>query len=291
MVKKTISQKLFGIFNLLFLGFLCAAVLVPLLKTLSESLVNHTVYGIRMFDELPDFIAYKALALNCFKSELWVSLATTFATAFLGVFISSIAAYILIRRDMPGVKIFKWLLLITLIFDAGFIPRFLVIKKLGLLNSLWAIILPMSINAGNIFLLKTYFEQLPKTLFEAAEIDGCGPMKTFFMIALPLARGPLAVIGLFFATAAWNEYFSYILYISDTAKYNMQYAVRDIFTARTDVSDVFVNLKTLQCAKIVACILPALVVCPLFLHFADLGTVRRAGKDGEIKDTNFAALQ
>ena len=84
-MKKTISQKLFGIFNLLFLGFLCIAILVPLLKTLSESLVNHTVYGIRMFDEIPDLIAYKALNTPYFGSKLWVSLITTAATTFLGV--------------------------------------------------------------------------------------------------------------------------------------------------------------------------------------------------------------
>ena len=266
-MKNSISRKVFDIFNILFLLFLCAAVFVPFIKILSDSLANHSVYGLNLFGDVPDIIAYKNFASPVVQRRLWVSVITTLGVTFFGVLISGIAAYILIQNDMPGVKIFRLLLIIALLFDAGLIPKFLVIKKLGLYNSLWAIILPMSVNVVNIFLLRSYFEELPKSISEAAEIDGCTPLQTFFLIVMPLSRGPLAVIGLLFATAAWNEYIGFIMYISESRKYNLQFDLRDLIDRKVTVGGTAVNLKTFHCAQIIYTIIPTLVLMPLFMHF------------------------
>ena len=166
------------------------------------------------------------LSYEYIQGFIKTSIVTTFATVFFGLVVSTISAYILTRRDMPGVKIFKWLLLFTLVFDAGMLPRFIVIRKMDLLNTYWPMIVYLGFNVYNIMIMRAYFEKLPKELFEAATIDGCSPVRAFYGIALPLARAPLTAVGIMLAAAAWNEYISYVMYISDTRKYNLQYYIR-----------------------------------------------------------------
>ena len=182
---------------------------------------------------------------------------------------------------MPGVKFFAWMLVITLVFDAGFVQQFLVIKKIGMANSLWAVILPMSLNVYNIMILRAYFDGLPKSIMEAAEIDGCTPVQTFFKIVLPMAKAPVAAIGMLVATDAWNEYFRYILCISDTKKYNLQYIQRDVFYSCHGMSandGRYINLAAASCLIAIVVIIPVVLIIPFFVkHIIEIKTKRYLG--------------
>ena len=181
-----------------------------------------------------NLIGYKRIVTDPNLSRPFLFIYTTVVTTFLGLLISTLGAYVLIQKNMPGVKLFSYLLLFTMIFNGGLIPTFLVMKKIGLLDSLWSVMLPMSMNVYNLVLMRSFFEQLPVSLFEAAEIDGCTPMGIFVKIVLPLSKAALASIGLFFAVAAWSEYFHYVIYIKSTEKYNFQYKLRDLFSDKVE---------------------------------------------------------
>ena len=209
------ARSWFVLFNSLFFIALMAIMIVPIFKIFADSMVNQTVYGLNLLprgidpetNEVVWFntIAYKRIISDpALYHPFLISIYTTLMTTFLGLLISTLGAYVLIQRDMPGVKLFGYLLLFTMIFNGGLIPTFLVMKKVGLLDSLWAVIFPTSMNVYNLVLMRSFFEGIPTSLFEAAEIDGCTPMGIFIKIVLPLSKAALASIGLFFAVAAWS---------------------------------------------------------------------------------------
>jgi len=277
------ARAVFVILNTIFFILMMVAMIVPILKILSDSLVNETVYGLRIFPEVSKLngIAYSYIfSQDSLRRPLVISIYTTLMTTFVGLLISTIGAYILIQREMPGVKFFGYMLMFTMIFNGGLIPTFLVMKKIGLLNSLWAVILPMSLNVSNLVLMRSFFEGLPKSLFEAAEIDGCTPIGTFIKIVLPLSKAALASIGLFFAVAAWSEYFHYVIYISDTTKYNFQYKLRDLFADKQAADEgVNINLKTLQSAAIIVSIVPFMFIYPFCQKYFMTGVTMGAVKE------------
>lgn len=274
-------RAVFVIFNTLFFIAMMVAMIVPILKILCDSLQNKTVYGLQLIPDEFNLIAYKYIfSADSLSRPLVISIITTLATTFLGLLISTIGAYILIQRDMPGVKFFGYMLMFTMIFNGGLIPTFLVMKKIKLLDTLWAVILPMSLNVYNLVLMRSFFEGLPTSLFEAAEIDGCTPIGTFIKIVLPLSKAALASIGLFFAVAAWSEYFHYVMYISDTSLYNFQYKLRDLFADKQEsMSGDSINVKTLQSAAIMVSIIPFMFIYPFCQKYFMTGITMGAVKE------------
>ena len=185
-------------------------------------------------------------------------------------------AYALSRKEMPGRNLFMILFVITMFFDGGMIARYLVVKELGLLDSYWALILPMAINPFNLIVIRTFFQQLPHELREAAEIDGANEFTTFWRIMLPLSKPVIATFSLFYAVALWNDFMSPLLYISDSSKWTLQMFVRQV-TISSDPSTTLGNLdpnyvppkEGLKFAVIVIATLPIMCVYPfLQKHFA-----------------------
>ncbi len=275
------ARAVFVIFNTLFFIALMVCMIVPILKVLADSLMNKTVYGLQLIPDEFDPIAYQYIFTRSYlRTPLIISVYTTLMTTFVGLALSTISAYVLIQKEMPGVKVFGYLLLFTMIFNGGLIPTYLVIKQVGLIDSLWSVILTVSVNVYNFVLMRSFFEQLPESLFEAAEIDGCTPMGTFLRIALPLSKAALASIGLFFAVAAWSEYFHYVIYISDVDKYNFQYRLRDLFADKTDSMDgMTINMKTLQSAAVIVSIVPFMFIYPFCQKYFMTGVTMGAVKE------------
>ncbi len=279
------ARAVFVIFNTLFFIAMMVCMIVPIIKILSDSLMNHTVYGLQLIPDEFNGIAYKYIFSHfnwdSLGGAILISIYTTLMTTFVGLAISTVGAYILIQKEMPGVKIFSYLLMFTMIFNGGLIPTFLVIKAVGLYNSLWAVILTGALNVYNLVLMRSFFEGLPASLFEAAEIDGCTPIGIFFKIVLPLSKASLASIGLFFAVAAWSEYFHYVIYITDPTKYNFQYRLRDLFADKTASGgdSGVINLKTLQSAAIVVSIVPFMFIYPFCQRYFMTGVTMGAVKE------------
>ncbi len=143
---------------------------------------------------------------------------------------SALIAYPLSRKRLPMRKSFVTVVVFTMLFPTGIIPMYILVKSLGLINSLWALILPYAITTFNMIIVKNYFQTIPDSLEESAFIDGAGELRILFHIFVPLSKPVIAAIGLFYLIANWNIFMPAVLFLTSPSKYTIQVVLRDILT-------------------------------------------------------------
>jgi len=159
----------------------------------------------------------------------WNTILYTITGAFVGLAVNIPAAYALSRKDLVGRKFIMLLFIFTMYFNGGLIPTFLTIKEFGLYDNFWVMVLPFSVSVYNIIVARTFFtSSISEDLWDAAQIDGCGNLRYFFRIVLPLSKAILSVIGLWIAVGQWNSYFNALIYIKNAKLYPLQLILRDI---------------------------------------------------------------
>ena len=275
------ARAAFLIFNYLFLTLLMLCMVLPLVKVLVDSL-DPSSYGIRLWPKKVDFTAYKIILSNAaLYRPFLVSVFTTVAATVIGLILTTLGGYVLIQTEMPGHKFISKMVLITMLFNGGMIPTYLTIKNLGLMNNLIAVIIPCSLSAYNMILIKSFFQTLPSTLFEAAALDGCTPMDTFFRIVLPLSKPSLASIGLFIAVGMWNNYMHFILYMSNPAWKNFQVKIRDLILNESvagSTATISASQEMLKSAVVIVVVFPFLLVYPFVQKYFTKGVTLGAVK-------------
>lgn len=217
---------------------------------------------------------------------LMASMGITAMGTFLSVTLSAMLAYGLTRtRQVPFSKTALVLVLCTMFFGAGIIPNYLLIKQLGLLDTYWALILPVLIGAFNMIVMRNFFMGLPSELLESARIDGASEFRIFTGIVLPLSKAVIAVIALFYAVGYWNVYFNALIYLNDTTKWPIQLVLNQHVVQGNTLTDVSQTsdrppppAQTVQLAIIVIATLPILVVHPFAQKFFTKGVLTGAIK-------------
>ncbi|WP_294427837.1 carbohydrate ABC transporter permease [uncultured Treponema sp.] len=167
------------------------------------------------------------------QKQIWTSYLNTIIYTLVGTFIALAvnipAGYAMSRRDLVGSKWINVFFLIPMFVSGGLIPTYFVVKAFGLLDSFWVMVLPFSVSTYNIIVARTFFKSsLPETLWEAAQIDGCGTIRYFFQFALPLSKSVLAVIGLWTAVGLWNSWFNALIYLERESLQPLQLLLRRI---------------------------------------------------------------
>lgn len=278
--KQKSQYKPFNFVNGFIFIIVCLIILIPLWKVLVDSLDLTTGYGMKLLPSKFGLDGYMSVFTNkSLLQPLWVSIYTTVVGTLIGLLLSTMGAYVLIQWDMPGRTFFANLLLFTMIFSGGMIPSYLVMRGLHLTdNPLGPILLP-AINVYNLVLMRNFFEGIPKSLFESADLDGCTPMGMFWRIALPLSKAALASIGLMFAVAYWNDYTNFKLYITDRNLYNFQMKLRDMMQSSDLPESVGgATENTIKNACIITAILPFMVLYPFlqkyFVKGINIGAVK-----------------
>ncbi len=153
----------------------------------------------------------------------------TLSGTFLNVALTLAAAYPLSRQELPGKRLILWFFSFTMLFSGGLIPSYMLMNGLGLINTVWAMLLPGAIVVYNLFITRTFLcTSIPLELLEAAQIDGCSDFRYFFSILLPLSKPVIAVIALYYAVGHWNAYFNAFLYLTDRRLFPLQLILRDI---------------------------------------------------------------
>ncbi|WP_276948408.1 carbohydrate ABC transporter permease [Acetatifactor muris] len=222
------------------------------------------------------------------RTTIWTAMRTTVLITLLGTALSLaltiLAAYGLSIQDLPGRRVMTGFILFTMYFGGGMIPTFLVVKGVGLYNTLGALFIPQSISVFNFIVMRTFFRELPDSLQDAARIDGASYLQVLFKIILPLSLAVIATIGLFYAVGYWNSYFDALIYIQDGDKYTLQLRLRNMLfgselgNAADDVGGTVVMPQTLKMATVVVSTLPILVVYPwlqkYFVKGVMLGSVK-----------------
>jgi putative aldouronate transport system permease protein len=181
-----------------------------------------------------------------------------------------LCAYPLARTSFSGRTVLTWMVAFTMLFSGGLIPLYLLVMQLGLLNSMWALVLPVAINPWFMFILRTSFKDVDESIYEAALIDGANDLQILWRIAVPLAKPTLATLLLFYAVAHWNEFFYPLIFLDDRTKYPIQLIMRNIvllgrFEQTTELgggTGFAVIEQTLKYATIMVSTLPILAVYP-----------------------------
>lgn len=276
-------KRKFGLFDgINYLVFILVAliIMVPIWKVLTDSLNKVGVYQFQLWPSQFTLDGYRTIIETQALYRPFInSVVTTVFGALLGLVLSTLGGYVLIQFDMPGRTAIANFLLFTMIFSGGMIPEYLVMKELGLINSMWILVVKHGINVYNVVLMRNFFEGIPASLFEAAKIDGCSPMRIFFTIVLPLSKAALASIGLMFAVTVWNDYTSVKIYITESSQVNFQYKLRNmIMDGDTPTTSYAVSQTTLFNAGIISAILPFMILYPFlqkyFVKGVNIGAVK-----------------
>lgn len=271
--KKMSIGDFINYFLLLLVSFVCV---LPFIYIVSVSLTDPDVYKpftLYFFPEKISFDVYKyILQTNFFTNGLKNTIIVTVIGTVLNLLFTFTAAYALSAgKNYPGKKAFLAFVLFTLVFNAGIIPNYILVRNLNLMNSLWSIILPGLTNAWSLIVVKSFMESIPRELEESAKIDGCTEIRIFARIVLPLSAPSLASFTLFFAVAHWNAYFIPQMYLSDNDLWTVQLIVRTlVMDAGSDnlgVVDELMPQETLKMASVVLAMLPILVVYPFLQRY------------------------
>ena len=219
------DRALDGLNIAVLLGF-AALTILPFLYVLAASFATESEIASRPFFLWPDdptLETYRYIfSTDTFLRSLLVTIGVTVVGTLVQITLTMLMAYPLSDPNLVGRGLVMRLVLFAMLFSGGMIPTFLVVKELGLLDSYWALILPLAINPFNLIVIRTFFQQLPGELREAAEIDGANEFTTFWRIMLPLSKPVIATFSLFYAVALWNDFMSPLLYISDSSKWTLQ---------------------------------------------------------------------
>lgn len=198
---------------------------------------------------------------------------TTFITVvgtLVSMAVSILMAFPLSKKDLPGRGLILKLLVFTMYFSGGLIPTYLVVKNLGMTNTIWSMIIPGLVSTYNLLLIKSYFESMPAGLLDAALIDGCSPMRTLIQIVLPLSLPVLMSVMLFYMVGYWNTYYAYVIYCYDMDLRPLQVVLRDIISKATGETEAegYIPTITVQMSAIVFACIPIICVYPFIQrHF------------------------
>lgn len=278
MMKKKV--KIFDIVLIVIFTVFSLAMIIPAYKVLVDSFDLKTAYGMKLFPERFGLAGYKSIFTNpTMLRPFLISCYTTVMGTVMGLLISVLGAYVLIQWKMPGRAFVANVLLFTMIFNGGMIPTYLVMKEFHLTNNLWGVILLPAINVYNLVLMKNFFEGIPVSLMESAEIDGCSHFRILYKIVLPLSKAALASIGLMYAVGYWNDYTNYKLYITNSNLYNFQMKLRDLIMGSDLPSAVEgATENTVKNAAVIVAILPFMIIYPFcqkyFVQGVNIGAVK-----------------
>lgn len=277
------AVTMFNFWNGAFLTILVLLILVPIVKVIVDSfdgMASETVFrwlpGRFTVDAYENIVSRPTL-----RDPFMVSLYMTIAGTFLSMVVSSLMAYALAQPKLPGKSVFLGMALLTMVFRAGMIPLFLVVRNLGLMNTQAAVLAVHMVDAYYLLLLTNFFRTIPSSILDAAKIDGCSPFRVFWQIVLPLSKPGLAAIGLFYLVYYWNQWFEYILFIQRYPKlHNFQVFLRSLVIEGEGqgFTGYSISIQSLRNASVVVSIIPVLIVYPFvqkhFVKGINLGAVK-----------------
>ncbi|WP_028545860.1 carbohydrate ABC transporter permease [Paenibacillus taiwanensis] len=288
MYHKTTGYRIFSACNHLFLITLSILCILPLVHLMAVSFSGPAPANAGLITFWPkDFTieAYQKTFDNPnFLNSTWISVQRTVLGTALSMTVTTCAAYALSKEKVLGGRnVYMWYFIFTMLFSGGIIPGYMLITKLGLINTLWALILPGLVGVYNIILMLNFFRNIPRELEEAAVIDGTNHFQTFLRVYLPISMPSIATITLFIIVGHWNAYFDGLIYMREVEKLPLATLLQTI-VVQTDFSNMDpetvkkLSQRTVKSAQIFISLIPILAIYPFlqkyFVHGIVLGAVK-----------------
>ena len=267
------------------LGLFVVAIIIPMIYIVVASFMDPITLqnkGITFDFDKWTLTAYERVFSN---AQIWIGFknAVIYSVTFtvVSVFITLLAAYPMSRTDFRGRGFFNVIFVITMFFGGGLIPTYLLIKNLGMIDTIWAIIIPGAFSVWNMIIARTYYQGIPTELREAADVDGANEITFYFMILLPVCLPIIAVLCLWSFVGMWNSYFDALIYLDSASKKPLQVVLRSILIQNKPESGMISDMQStaaraqlaelLKYATIIVSSLPLLVMYPFFQKYFDAG--------------------
>lgn len=288
-MKKTRGEKIFYVINIIVLSLGGLACLLPFVHIIAKSLSSE-------LSVLAKEVLFIPIGLNAdsynfvinnqqFQRSFFLTLFITVVGTGIALLITIFTAYVFTKKNVPGVKLFNILYIITMFFGGGMVATYILYKQMNLIDNIWVLILPASISAYNIILMRNFFESIPPSMEESARIDGASNIRILFQIIIPLSKAALATIGLFFAVTYWNSFFGAIMYTTKRELMPMQLYLRNILTSIDNLMEQnpemvdAVATESVRAATIIAAMLPILCIYPFLQKYFVKGIMIGAIKE------------
>ena len=279
------GEKILQGVNVLLLTLIAVATVFPVFYVVSVSLTPMGVVarhgGFLVIPRQITFDAYKFLLSQHLIPRAYLNTLTVTALGTtINMVLTTVMAYPLARRSLPGRNALLVFVLIPMLFSGGLIPLFILVKNLDLINTYWAVVLPGAISSYNLLVMKGFFEGLPEELFESAQLDGATDFTVLMRIVLPLSKPVLATLGLFYGVGHWNGFWYPLMFLTDRKLQTLQVVLRDVLmdAMSNEMEEVleYVQLlpgETLKMAAVMLSVLPLLIVYPFLQKYFTKGVL------------------
>ncbi|SCW33804.1 putative aldouronate transport system permease protein [Paenibacillus tianmuensis] len=290
-LKKTKSDRIVDAVIFAVLTVFCLATLFPIIFVFVMSITPYTEVlkngGFVIFPKTVTFEAFKTIfSSNTVPKALQVTVFITVVGTVCNLAVTTMLAYPLSKKFLPGRNVVLLGVVFTMLFSGGLIPTYLTVKATGLMDTLWALIIPGLVSSFNVLIMKTFFEGLPYEIEEAAKVDGCSDIGTLIRIVLPLSLPIMATLGLFYGVNHWNAYFGGVMYLNDRSLYPLQVVLRNMIVSPAVSQELAVPQsalnamppETIKMATVVVAIVPVLIVYPFLQKYFVKGMLLGAVK-------------
>ena len=284
-MKVSKGERIFYIFNYFFLSIAGLSCLLPLLHIMAVSISSPGavlsgrvgIWPVELSNESFRLLLRGTPVVRAFTNSVII----TIVGVILSMISTTMGAYPLSKKYFYCRKFFTMLCVFTMLFSGGMIPSYLLIRSLGLINSYWALWLPGLVSTYNMLIMRTFLQNIPGELEEAARIDGCSEVQLIFRIFLPLSLPVIATLSLFYFVGFWNAFMSVLIYMMDTAKYNLAVMVNNMIRNQTLLDPNFIQAEDIaqmppdgiRAAGIMVMVIPMLMVYPFLQKYFTKGVM------------------
>lgn len=276
-----LGRRIFVLGNGLFLVLVSLIVLIPLLLVVSTSISPDEVVARQGYVLIPKaitFANYSAIFNSGYMPAFYNSLFVTISATLFSMGMTLVMGYALAQKDLIFKNFLLRFVVATMVLDAGIIPFYLVVNKLGMIDSYLSLIIPSAISTYNLILMKNYMASIPESLMESARLDGCTELGILIKIVIPVSIPIIAAVTLFYAVSHWNTYLHVVMFINSTSKYTLQILLRQlIFQSESAISSASA-LNNFKMAVMIMTMLPVLILYPFiqryFISGIMLGSVK-----------------
>jgi len=284
----SMASKLFDGLNIAFLAAVALLTLYPFWDSFIVSItpLNESIAtGIHLY---PKTITLEAYGYLLKLEQLWTSYKISILVTVLGTLVSmaatTLAAYALSKKDLPGGRWLMFAIVFTMMFSGGIIPNYLVVKQLGMINSVWAMMIPAAIQTYNLIIMRSFFASIPESLEESAKIDGSNDFGILLRIVIPLSMPAIATVSLFYAVSKWNEFFTAVMYITDKQIWPLQLFLRSMLidneaAFQSGGDSPFLLGQSIKMATIMISTIPVMIIYPFFQRYFVQGVTLGAVKE------------
>ena len=237
------ASKVYIMASYVIMLFITLIVLLPLLYVLQVTFSSDVNYSFRLWPKGFTLMHYQAIFQNGIVTRPLInSIYVTSVSVVISMILTVMMAYPLSRKDLLGRTKWNFIVMLPMTISLGFLPGYMLVKDLHLMNSYWALILPGAITTTNVIIMRNFFSTIPDSLIESAQLDGASEMRILFSIVIPLSKPSIASVALFYMVDNWNEYFNVVLYIRDRSRQTLQVILRQIVMENENASGLMAGV-------------------------------------------------